>query len=43
VRGEAALRLYVYTARPLLESLPERYREVVGTALTLIQEAGIRV
>jgi len=43
VRGEAALRLYVYTARPLLESMPERYREVVGTALTLIQEAGIRV
>jgi hypothetical protein len=43
VRGEAALRLYVYTARPLLESKPERYREVVVTALKLIQESGIRV
>ncbi len=43
LRGEAALRLYVYTACPLLESIPERYREVVGTALKLIQESGIRV
>lgn len=43
VRGEAALRLYVHTAQPLLESMPDRYREVVGTTLELIQEAGIRV
>lgn len=43
VRGEATLRLYAYTARPLLESMPERYREIVVTALKLIQESGIRV